>query len=659
MEQSQYKELVDKLNNLSYQYYVLDSPSVADMDYDILYNQLLEYEDANPDKVLPYSPSLRVGGAPLEAFKKYQHEYPLLSLENTYNEAEILEYYRKYKTVDSNNMGYTLEYKIDGLSVAIKYKNGLLDSAATRGNGSIGEDITQNIKAIKDVPLKLAENIDITVRGEVYLAKHDFLNLNKIRAAKQEKLFANPRNAAAGTLRQLDSKIVSQRNLKIFIFDALSEVEAYHSHPELLEYLKKLGFKCSIYSTINDEASLVEELRKAEAQRTELDFDIDGMVLKLNDLDLRKKLGIRTKSPYWATAYKFKASRVTTKLLNITCQVGRTGAITPRADFEPVLLAGSMISHASLHNEDYILEKDIRIGDTVEIEKAGDVIPQVNRVILEDRTGTEMAFEFPKNCPVCDSILIRKEGEVAYRCLNQNCEAKDIRSLIYFVSKAGMNIDGFGEAVVKTFVEEGFITDFADIYNLKNLEHQITELDGFGKKSFDKLVLSIDNSKNNPPYMLLCALGINLVGSKIAKLLFKHFNSIEQIINASYEELETIDGIGDAIIQSLKSYFEREKNIELIQSLKELGLKMALDKTIDNKEQIFANMTFVLTGTLQNLTRDEASKIIEDLGGKTSSSVSKKTDFVLAGEKAGSKLEKAKKLDITILSEDEFIEMTR
>ncbi len=660
MNKKEYIELVNKLNSLSYEYYVLDNPSIHDTDYDELYKILLDYEKANPNEVVDYSPSYRVGGDILDGFEKYEHEFPLLSLENTYNEEEIIEYYRKYKKEDANNMGYTLEYKIDGLSVAIKYEKGILKSAATRGDGYIGEDISQNIKAIKEVPLKLNEEIDITVRGEVYLSKLDFLNLNKIREARNEKLFANPRNAAAGTLRQLDSKIVSERNLKIFIFDALSPVNGYQSHSKVLEYLRTLGFKTSIFSEIKDEEGLLKSLRKAEEERHQLDFDIDGMVLKLNDLRLRDKLGVRTKSPYWAVAYKFKAERVKTKIKDIILQVGRTGVLTPRADFEPVLLAGSTISHASLHNEDYIKEKDIRIGDTVEIEKAGDVIPQVNRVIFDDRTGEEKVFVFPENCPVCGGPLLRKEGEAAYKCTNDSCPAKDIRSLIYFVSKAGMNIEGFGESVVKTFVENGFISNFSDIYHLKELESQIIEVEGFGKKSFDKLIFSIEKSKNNPPEMLLSALGIPLVGSKLAKLLFQHYDTLFDIMNAECEDLEKIDGIGEAIVKSLRDYFSDESKIELIEQLKDDGINMkkiksSLEDISRNEEElIFKDMIFVLSGSLKKYTRSEASEIIEKLGGKTTSAVSKKTSVLLAGEKAGSKLEKAEKLGIKTMSEEEF-----
>lgn len=663
MQINEYKELVDSLNKYSYEYYVLDSPSITDMDYDMLYNQLIDYEKKHPEHILDYSPSLRVGGKILDSFAKYQHEYPLLSLENTYNEEEILDYYRKYLDEDQNKRGYTLEYKIDGLSVAIKYEKGVLVNAATRGDGYVGEDITQNIKAIQEVPLRLSEEVDITVRGEVYLSKKDFYHLNKLREGKGEKLFANPRNAAAGTLRQLDSSIVRQRNLKIFIFDALSSIEGIDSHPAVLDYLKKLGFKCSIYTEIHNEDSLLSSIRDAEEKRSDLEFDIDGMVLKLNDLNLRNRLGIRTKSPYWAVAYKFKAQRVITKLNNITCQVGRTGAITPRADFEPVLLAGSVISHASLHNEDYIVEKDIRIGDFVEIEKAGDVIPQVNKVIKEKRSGKEEVYVFPKKCPVCQDKLSRKEGESVWRCLNDSCPAKDIRSLIYFVSKAGMNIDGFGESVVKTFVENGFISNFADIYSLKNLENEITSLEGFGKKSFDKLMLSIEESKENLPEILLAALGIPLVGAKISKLLFKHYHSIYDLINADVEDLKQIDGIGEAIVKSLKDYFCDDKNLDLMERLRKIGLTMEKNDNGEEltkiEEQVFKDKTVVLTGTLKNYTRGEASAIIESLGGKVTSSVSKKTSYVLAGEKAGSKLSKAEKLDVKILSEDDFNKMTQ
>lgn len=657
MNHLEYVNLVDRLNQYSSEYYTLDSPSISDYEYDLLYQKLLQYEASNPGEILSFSPSQRVGGEVLKFFEKYRHEHPLLSLENTYNEAEILEFYRKYKAHDRKNLGFTLEYKIDGLSVAIKYKNGVLESASTRGDGYIGEDITLNIKSIKEVPLKLSENIDITVRGEVYLSKLDFYNLNRIRESLDEKLFANPRNAAAGTLRQLDPKVVSRRNLKIFIFDALSEVDGYESHNDLLEYLMRLGFKCSHFFSIPSEEALLEHLREAEKQRSGLAFDIDGMVLKVSDLALRKSLGFRGKLPYWAVAYKFKAEKARTRLKGITCQVGRTGAVTPRADFEPVFLAGSTISHASLHNADYIAEKDIRIGDMVEIEKAGDVIPQVNRVILEERSGEEVPYLFPKTCPVCGEGLLRKSGEAAYRCINRTCPAKDIRSLIYFVSKSGMNIDGFGESIVTSFVEHGFLSDFSDIYSLKDLESQLTSLDGFGEKSFQKLIANIENSKQNPPELLLTALGIPLVGTKISKLLFQRFKSLDEIMHAEPEALLEIDGVGDSIVSSLKDYFSIERNVEVLDKLREHGLNMRVDESEKKLEaQVFAGLSFVLTGTLQDYTRSEAAKIIEKLGGTCSTSVSKNTDVLLAGEKAGSKLKKAQELGIKIMDESEFVE---
>ncbi len=651
-----YRDLVNRLNKYNYEYHVLDLPSISDIEYDNLYKQVIEYEQQNPDKILPYSPSLRVGDKPLDKFEKYEHEFPLLSLENTYNEAEILEFYEKYLIQDDKKMAYTLEYKIDGLSIAIKYEKGIFVSAATRGDGLIGEDISQNVRAIKEIPLKLNEEVDITVRGEVYLSKKDFTKLNLQREKDGEKLFANPRNAAAGTLRQLDSKVVALRNLQIFIFDALSTIDNIDNHPKMLEYLKSLGFKCSIYSEIFTEDDLIQKLREAENKRSQLDFDIDGMVLKLSDLNLRKKLGMRSRSPYWAVAYKFKSQKVITKIINITCQVGRTGVITPRADFEPVFLAGSLISHASLHNADYIKEKDIRIGDIVEIEKAGDVIPQVNRVIFEKRTGNEIEYEFPKFCPVCKGNLVRKEGESAYRCISSSCLAKDIRSLVYFVSKSGMNIDGFGEKIVESLFNNGLLKDFTDIYKLKNYEEEIISIEGFAQKSLDNLLVNIENSKQNPPNILLSSIGIPLIGSKVSKLLFDKYKSFDALINAKSQDLLEIVGIGESIVNSLKEYFDNESNIQMLSELKSLGLSTELIE-IENsneKEKIFYGQSFVITGTLRNYTRREASDIIESLGGLVRSSVSKNTTYLLAGDNAGSKLSKANNLGIKIMSEEEF-----
>ncbi len=661
MNFEEYSRLIDELNEHNYSYHVLDNPSIADSDYDFLYSKLLAYEEANPDRVLSYSPSQRVGDEPISQFEKVNHEYPLLSLENTYNEEEALEFYQKIENLDADNMGLCLEYKIDGLSVALRYESGILINGATRGNGEVGEDVTLNVRTIKGVPLKLSKPVDITVRGEVYISKLDFKAVNERREKLGENLFANPRNAAAGALRQLDPKVAAERELRIFVFDALSEVDGIESHFELISYLKELGFTVSEVTRINTETELLNALRKAESDRKDLPFDIDGMVLKVEDLSLRREMGYRTRSPYWAVAYKFKAERAVTRVLGIECQVGRTGAITPRANFEPTFLAGSTISHATLHNEDYIVQKDIRVGDYVEIEKAGDVIPQVHKVLVERRTGSEKPYVFPATCPVCGSILLRKDGEAVMRCVNNNCPAKDLRALIHFVSKAGMGIDGFGKAMVEDFVEAGFLNDFADIYTLSNYETEIKNLEGFGDKSFQNLMESIEKSKEAGLSSLLSALGIPLVGKKVAVLLSEEYRDIDALINAPASDVELIEGVGSVIAESVVRYFSEGKNLSVIDRLKDLGLKMIDDSpdfSLDGDELIFNGMTFVLTGTLRSYKRSEASDIIRSLGGKVTGSVSSKTTYVLAGESPGSKLDKAKNLGVTIMTEEEFDRLT-
>lgn len=657
LNKNEYEKLVDSLNHYNYRYHVLDDPSISDEEYDKLYLTLMEFERENKEQILPYSPTQRLGGEALSEFKKITHDYPLQSLENTYNEDDLLSFYRRYKLLDKNNLGFSLEYKIDGLSASLSYKSGILVSAATRGDGFIGEDVSQNVRTIKGVPLKLNEAVDIVVRGEVYISKGDFEAVNERRLNLGEKLFANPRNAAAGALRQLDPKKTAERELRIFVFDALSKVEGLESHADLIQYLSRLGFATTNLIRIYNEEQLLEGVRKAEIERQSLGFDIDGMVLKIGDLALREELGVRTRSPYWAVAYKFKAKRAKTKILNISCQVGRTGAVTPRATFEPTLLAGSTITHATLHNEDYIEQKDIRIGDIVEIEKAGDVIPQVFRVLKDERTGKEQRYVFPKRCPVCGSELLRKDGEAVSRCENKSCPARDLRSIIHFVSKAGMDIDGFGEAIAKVLVENGFIGSLSDIYRLDNLKEDMLMLDGFGAKKVEKLLSGIEKSKSAGLIKVLGSIGIPLVGEGVSRLLSEEYGNIKNLIAASPVQIAAINGIGEQIAASVADFFREEKNVELIEEFDALGVNMdytALSsKTAE--ELIFAEKVFVLTGTLENYTRDEASALIIERGGRIAKSVSKNIDYLLAGEKAGSKLKKAKELGISIMGEDEFV----
>lgn len=653
MNYDAYVKLAGELNEHARLYYVLNEPKISDSDYDALYEELLEYEREHPSDILDYSPSLRVGSHPSEKFAKFNHASPLLSLENTYNEEEVLAAFREMKKEDVRNRGFNLEYKIDGLSLALTYRAGILISAATRGDGMVGEEVTKNARTIKTLPLKLTEPVDITVRGEVYLSKRDFKRLNEERDARGEKVFANPRNAAAGTLRQLDSKVSAERDLNIFIFDALQDFEGYTSHRELMYRLKELGFKTSALKQIETEEELIDSLREGEALRENLDYDIDGMVLKLDDLAVRREMGATAKSPRWARSYKFRPKRALTRVRDIICQVGRTGVITPRARFEPCLLAGSVVSYASLHNEDYIREKDVRIGDRVEIEKAGDVIPQLAKVLVSERDGSQKPFVFPLNCPICDSLLVRREGEAAVRCENPECPARDARGLIHFVSKAGMDIAGFGEKIVYKLIDLGLLTDFVSIYDLIEREGEILEIEGFGKRSYDALIDEIERSKNLPLSRLVAALGIPLVGAKVAKLITSKYRNIDALMAASADELAEIDGVGAKIAGSLAEYFEQPKNKKMFARLKIRGLNM-LEPQAEEGSTNLIGKKFVLTGTLDKYTREEASKLIEAHGGTVASSVSKNTSYLLAGREAGSKLDKARALGVTIISEEDF-----
>ncbi len=655
MNQSEYRELAYKLNEYSRKYYSDNDPDISDYEYDMLYDKLLKYEEEHPNDVVPFSPSARVGYEVRSDFIKKSHISPMLSLENTYNRGDILKFLDDVKADDK---GYVLEYKIDGLSVGITYEQGVLVSAVTRGDGFVGEDVTANVKTIKKLPLILSEPVNITVRGEVYMPKKVFLDLNNRREKTGEKLLANPRNAAAGALRQLDSKVTAKRGLSIFVFDVIRmEEDRFLTHAERIEYLRELGFQTSIYETVKNIDEIIDVIDRAEAERQNLPFEIDGMVIKVNSLALREELGYRTRSPKWAVAYKFKTEKVTTKLLDIILQVGRTGVVTPRAVLEPVPLMGSTISYSTLHNYAYIEDRDIRIGDTVEIEKAGDVIPKVIRAIKEKRSGSEEKYVFPSTCPVCGAGLVIREGEAAHRCDNPDCPSRDLRGLVYFVGKSQMNIDGLGESLIETFVNAGIISDYTDIYHLSDYRDEIINMEGFGEKSYDNLISSIEKSKGNCLSRLLSSLGIPLIGEKVSKKLAKEYKDLDVFFSLSREELEAIDDVGEKMAKSIVEFFSSEINRNRIERLRESGLNF---KYIDdglNFEKIFDSKTVVLTGSLSKYTRTEASAIIEGLGGKTSSSVSKKTDLVIYGEKAGSKLAKAESFGVDTMTEDEFVEL--
>lgn len=647
-------ELIKKLNKANYEYYTLDTPSITDQEYDDMMDELIKLETNNPHLVRNDSPTLRVGGEVVSSFKKVTHEIPMMSLSDVFNIDEIREFdERVRKTI--NNPSYVCELKIDGLSVSLKYEKGKLVRAATRGDGVTGEDITHNVRTIKNVPLSLQKDIDIEVRGEIYMPMSSFIKLNEERKKNNENLFANPRNAAAGSVRQLDSRVAASRNLSTFLYH-LPNPEEYgiNSQTDALEFMKSLGF------TVNPNIKKIDDINEIEEyinyysnERDNLEYDIDGIVIKVDNLSDQKRLGNTAKVPRWAIAYKFPAKQVLTKLTNIEFCVGRTGKVTPRADLDPVRLAGSVVRSATLNNEDYIKSKDIRIGDTVSIRKAGDIIPEVVEVIKERRDGTEEPFKMITNCPICGSKLVRNENEAAYYCLNKNCDARKIEGLIHFVSRDAMFIEGFGDAIVEDFYNYGYLKRIPDFYYLKDRKEELQELEGFGKKSIDNLLLSIEKSKSNSLERLIFGLGIKHVGKKKASILAKYYNNMDNLVSATYEDLRCITDIGDKIAKSISDYFL--ENVDLIDELKSIGLNMNYlgGNTSSNKN--FEGLHFVLTGTLEHLTRNEAKKLIEDAGGDVTSSVSSQTAAVIAGEKPGSKYDKAIKLGIPIWSEEELM----
>ncbi len=654
MVEKRIDELIKKLNIANYEYYTLDTPSITDQEYDDMMDELIKLETLNPNLVRNDSPTLRVGGQVVSGFKKVTHEVPMMSLGDVFNIDEIKEFDERVRKVVPK-VSYVCELKIDGLSVSIKYENGKLVSAATRGDGVVGEDITHNVRTIKNVPLSLPEDIDIEVRGEIYMPISSFNKLNDERENKGENLFANPRNAAAGSVRQLDSKVAASRNLATFLYH-LPNPEKYgiNSQMEALEFMKSLGFTVNPNIRKIDDITEIEDYIAHYAEvRDNLEYDIDGIVIKVDNLSDQKRLGSTAKVPRWAIAYKFPAKQVLTKLTNIEFCVGRTGKVTPRADLNPVRLAGSVVRSATLNNEDYIKSKDIRVGDTVSIRKAGDIIPEVVEVIKERRTGNELPFEMIKECPICGSKLIRSENEAAYYCLNKNCDARKIEGLIHFVSRDAMFIEGFGDAIVEDFYNYGYLKRIPDFYYLKDKKQELQELEGFGKKSIDNLLNSIEKSKNNSLEKLIFGLGIKHVGKKKSSILAKHYETMDKLMGATFEDLRCITDIGDKIAKSIVDYFLENKS--LIEELKVIGLNMnylgGATKINDN----FNGLHFVLTGTLESLTRNKAKKLIEGAGGDVTSSVSGNTAAVIVGESPGSKYDKALKLGIPVWSEEEFM----
>ena len=650
-------ELIKILNKANYEYYVLDNPTITDQEYDSYMDELIKLETNNPNLVRSDSPTVRIGGEVISDFKKVEHSIPMMSLGDVFNEDEIIAFDERVKKI-IDNPKYVCELKIDGLSVSLIYENGKLVRGATRGDGTIGEDITHNVKTIKNIPLSLPEDIDIEVRGEIYMPKSSFESLNEQRRSNGEKEFANPRNAAAGSVRQLDSNITAYRNLSTFIYH-LPHAEDYNINNQIdaLEYMKSLTFTVNPnIKLVNNISELMDYVNYWQEERDNLPYEIDGIVIKVNNFSDQKKLGFTAKVPKWAIAYKFPAKEVLTKIKDIEFCVGRTGKITPRADLDPVRLQGSVVSSATLNNQEYIKEKDIMINDTVSIRKAGDVIPEVVEVKFERRTGEEIAFKMITNCPICGSELHKKENEVAYFCLNEHCDARKIEGLIHFSSRDAMNIEGFGERIVEDFYNIGVLKSISDYYTLKDSKELLMSLEGFGEKSISNLLENIEKSKSNSLDKLLFGLGIKHVGKKTAKILCEYYGNLDNIIKSDIEELKGIPDIGEIIALSIYNYFRNEKNIDLINKLKSHGLNTEYISTKKEENELFKDKTFVLTGTLNSITRDEAKELIESMGGTCTSSVSKKTDVVIVGTSPGSKYDNAIKLGITIWNEEEFLE---
>ncbi len=653
------QELNDLLKEYGHAYYVLDRPLVPDSVYDNLLQELLAIEAENPDLIYPDSPSQRVGGEVLEGFSKVVHEYPMLSLSNAFNEEDIRDFDRRVQA-GAGKATYICELKIDGLAVSLKYENGMFIQGSTRGDGTVGEDITANLKTIRTVPLKLSEPVTIEVRGEAYMPKKSFIRLNEMRDENGEEPFANPRNAAAGSLRQLDPKIAASRNLAVFIYGVGGDGSAYgqDSHSDSLDYLASIGFETNTdRKRCKSIEEVLEYIESWQDRRQDLDYEIDGIVIKVDSYEDQEQLGFTAKSPRWATAYKFPAEEVHTRLLDIELSVGRTGVVTPTAILEPVRVAGTTVARASLHNEDLIREKDIRIGDAVIIRKAGDIIPEVVSVLIEQRKGHEEPYNMPDNCPVCDSELVRIEGEVALRCVNPQCPAQMKEALIHFVSRNAMNIEGIGERVVDQLYTSGLVHDVSDLYRLT--KEQLLSLERMGEKSATNLLAAIEVSKTNSLEKLLFGLGIRHVGEKAAHILSEEFGSMEKLAKADAERLTSIHEIGDKVADAVITFFDNEDVLEVLGKLNSYGVNMDYKGRTRQEmptEGPFAGKTIVLTGKLSLLTRNEAKERIEAMGGKVSGSVSKKTDLVIAGEEAGSKLAKAEELGITVWNETELVD---
>ncbi|MBC1287114.1 NAD-dependent DNA ligase LigA [Listeria booriae] len=659
-EKKRYEELKKQLEQLSYEYYVADNPTAPDSLYDQLLHELIGLEEKHPDWITPDSPSQRVGGEVLAGFQKVAHETPMLSLGNAFNESDLADFDRRVRDKVGDDVAYMCELKIDGLAVSLQYEAGKYKRGATRGDGTVGEDITSNLRTIRSIPMNLQEPFTIEVRGEAFMPKQSFQNLNIKREEEGLEVFANPRNAAAGSLRQLDTKIAASRNLDIFLYAVADFGEmGVATHSEGLARLEKLGLK------VNKERRLCHSLEEIYAYieewtagRQDLAYDIDGIVIKVDSLEQQATLGFTAKSPRWSIAYKFPAEEVATKLLDIELNIGRTGVVTPTAVLEPVRVAGTTVGRASLHNEDLIHERDIRIGDTVLIKKAGDIIPEVIRVVEEDRTEAQQPYQMPTHCPTCESELVRLEGEVALRCINPKCPAQLKEGLIHFVSRTAMNIDGLGEKVVVQLFEQKLITDVADLFFLSG--EKLVELERMGEKSVQNLLASIDKSRSNSLERLLFGLGIRHVGAKAAKVLAQHFETMDALRKADQEALIEVPDIGEKMADSIVAYFENEEVHDLLAKLEKAGVNMIYTgpklEAIPEEALVFAGQKIVLTGKLEHMKREDAKALIESLGGNVTGSVSKNTAVVVAGSDAGSKLAKAEELGIPVWSEQKLME---
>lgn len=648
-------------------YYIENSPVISDYEYDKLVEELKKLENEYPQYITPDSPTQRIGDKPVDGFARVEHKAPMLSLDNTYSEDELREFDRRVKRIlKDENIEYVVEPKIDGVGVALVYEDGILVRGATRGDGSVGDDITQNIRTIKSIPLALDLPMDMRlkklanceIRGEVYMTKKGFAEVNKRKVANGEQPFVNPRNAAAGSLRQLDPRDVASRPLDAFFYHIsyVSGDTPFSTHWECINALREAGFKVNPYiQKANNIEEVIRYCRDWVKKQDVLDYEIDGMVIKVNSLDQQKKLGSTTKNPRWAIAYKFPAKNVTTKIKDIIVQVGRTGALTPVAILEPVFLGGVTITRATLHNEDEIRKKDIRIGDTVFVERAGEVIPEVVKPVKEKRTGNEIVFQMPTRCPVCDGMVVREKDESVSRCVNISCPAKLKRAIEHFVSRHAMNIDGFGPAIIEQLVDKRMVNDVADLYSLTH--EQLCSLERLADKSAQNLINALEKSKQTEFARVLYGLGIRHVGRYVSKILAENFNSIELLRTATVEQLQKIEGIGDIVAESIVNFFSEDRNIIVIDKLRKHGLKLIEEKKVKEKSMVFAGKRVVFTGALEKYTRDEAKEIVENLGGRVTSTVSKNTDYVVVGKEPGSKYEKAKRYGVKIITEEEFEKM--